>query len=518
MKLSVGMRIGGGFLLLLVFLVLVTGIGAVVMKGMGNNFDEIDVRFQRFSLDYQINQAFQGAALAIRGYMVYGDEKYLNQYRDQMNQLQELFGKRINNSSEQNRPKIEKAFERSKEYDGQITQNMVPLLKEKKMNEATAVGATIAPITAELNGTISGLIKDNEQKSKDLINKSNNAAGKGRFTVLAISVIALLVGLGLAFFVTRSITSPIRATMNGIQLLADGDFTQNITVKAKDEIGELVQAVNRTREQLKKLVGEIVEAAKALAAHSQELAASAEEVSATVEEVASTTNEVAAMAEKSLENANETLGESRKVVEVAESGGKTVKQTVDKITSISESTARVNDSIQDLGELSTKIGNITDVITGIADQTNLLALNAAIEAARAGEQGRGFAVVAEEVRKLAEQSADAAREISQLINHIRSGVDTAIRSMEQGTADVNEGVGLASDAGNALQGIIQAINQNIVLVEEITLGARQTSEGTQQLSASNEQVTSTIQQVAGATQELADIANKLQTSVARFKV
>jgi methyl-accepting chemotaxis protein len=127
-------------------------------------------------------------------------------------------------------------------------------------------------------------------------------------------------------------------------------------------------------------------------------------------------------------------------------------------------------------------------------------------------------VVAEEVRQLAEQSAGAAREIGQLINQIRSGVDTAIKSMEQGVDDVSEGVHLASEAGVALDGIIQAINQNIALIEDITLGARQTSTGTQQLMASNEQVTSTIQQVAGATQELSDIAGKLQMAVDRFKV
>lgn len=450
--------------------------------------------------------------------MVYGDEKYLYQYRDQINEMQDLSVKRINNSTEQTRPKIEKVLERSKDYDQKITQNMVPLLKEKKLNEAIAIGATIAPITGELSEILSGLIKDNEEKSKNLIIMSNSAATKGRYTVLVISVVALFVGLALAFFITRAITGPVGVMISGVQRLAGGDFTQNITVKAKDEIGELAGAVNRMTEQLKGLVGDISEIAQTLAAHSEELAASAEEVSATVEEVASTTNEVAAMAEKSMENASITANESKKVVEVAETGGKTVKQTVDKITAISESVTKVNESIQSLGNLSAKIGNIIDVITGIADQTNLLALNAAIEAARAGEQGRGFAVVAEEVRKLAEQSASASGEISQLINQIQSGVDIAIKAMEQGAVDVNEGVNLASDAGNALHNILEAVNQNIGLVEEITLGARQTGEGTQQLSASNEQVTSTIQQVASSTQELADIAGKLQNSVARFKV
>ncbi len=125
-------------------------------------------------------------------------------------------------------------------------------------------------------------------------------------------------------------------------------------------------------------------------------------------------------------------------------------------------------------------------------------------------------MVAEEVRKLAEESGSAAKEIGQLIAQIQSGVDTAVWSMGRGAAEVAEGVQLASEAGAALESIIEAVKQNIALIEEITRGARQTSEGTQVLSASNEQVTSTIQQVAMATQELSDIANKLQKSVSRF--
>jgi len=306
--------------------------------------------------------------------------------------------------------------------------------------------------------------------------------------------------------------------VSGANRFAGGDFTNEITVRSSDEVGDLAHSLNAMAGQLRGVILEVVTSSQTLAAHSEELAASAQEVNATAEEVASTTNEVAAMAEKSMDNAVKTTEESQKVVEVAETGGKVVRQTIEKISAIAESANKANESVQGLGSLSAKIGNITDVITGIAEQTNLLALNAAIEAARAGEQGRGFAVVAEEVRKLAEQSGSAAGEIGQLINQIRSGVETAIKSMEQGADDVRDGVSLASEAEKALERIIQAINTNIKFIEEIALGAKQTSEGVQQLSASNEQVTSTIQQVASATQELSDIAGRLQVSVDKFKV
>lgn len=518
MKFSVGKKIGGGFLILLILLALISIEGYVQLRNIDLDMDDVDTRAQRISLDYQIKNSFQGVALAIRGYMVYGDEKYLTQYNDLVKVTEDLIVTRINNSSAETRPDCEKMLTQVQQYDSQITQRMVPLLKEKKVQEATAIGANVASITAEINGTLDGMIKNNESKNTQLIDSTNSAVGSSRMLILVVSLISLLAGIGLAYYITRTITVPVGIMIGGVKRLAEGDFTKDISVNAKDEIGDLAQAVNLTRGSLKELVGGVVEIAQSLAAQSEELAASAEEVSATVEEVASTTNEVAAMAEKSMENANTTSAESAKVLEVAETGGKTVKQTVEKINSISESTSKVNDSVQDLGELSAKIGNITDVITGIADQTNLLALNAAIEAARAGEQGRGFAVVAEEVRKLAEESASAAKEIGQLITQIRGGVDIAIRAMEQSEAEVSEGVRLTSEAGSALDDIIKAINKSIELVDEIGQGASQTSEGTQQLSASNEQVTSTIQQVAGSTQELADYANKLQAYVEKFKI
>ncbi len=338
------------------------------------------------------------------------------------------------------------------------------------------------------------------------------------------SVLIILAAMGLTLLLSGNITRPIADLTEIIERFAGYDFTFDEGhraveyLKKKDEIGQMSRALAAMQTNVVNLVKEIQASAQNLAAHSQELAASAEEVSATVEEVASTTGEVAAMAEKSLENASFTAEESKKVAEVAESGGATVEKTVAKIRAIASSAELMGRSVQNLGELSTRIGNITNVITGIAEQTNLLALNAAIEAARAGEQGRGFAVVAEEVRKLAEQSAAAAKEIGQLIGQIQSGVKEAIAAMESGAVEVKEGVEMAAEAGNALDTILSAVKKNIELLDEIVQGARQASEGTQQLAASNEQVTSTIQQVASSTQQLAEIAGRLQSSVGKFKL
>lgn len=169
-------------------------------------------------------------------------------------------------------------------------------------------------------------------------------------------------------------------------------------------------------------------------------------------------------------------------------------------------------------KINFNLKTITEIITKIADQTDLLALNAAIEAARAGEHGRGFAVVAEEVRKLAEQSVNATKEINHLINQIRLGVADAIKSIELSAIDVAEGVKLVTDTGLAFESINRSINRNIELIEEITQSIKQTSEGADQLSVNNEQISTAIQQVASLTNHLADIANKLQMAITKFQI
>lgn len=335
---------------------------------------------------------------------------------------------------------------------------------------------------------------------------------------LTIGIISVILGILLAGLVSHKLTGSVKTLVEKANSIAKGDLTQRAEISSKDEIGELANSLNTMADELGSLIKRVIENSQTVAAHSEELAASGEEVSATVEEVASTTSEVAAIAAKSLENAHTATNETEKVSTVALDGNEKVKKTVEKINAIVKSNAAVGEAVNNLGELSTQIGNITNVITGIAEQTNLLALNAAIEAARAGEQGRGFAVVAEEVRKLAEQSAGAAKEISKLITQIQTGVDVAVQSMEQGVKDVEDGVRLASEAGVALDDITNAVRDSISLVKDIAAGSEQTSEGTQQLSAANQQVTSTIQQISAAAQELARIAGELQTAVDRFKV
>ncbi|HBV99211.1 MAG TPA: methyl-accepting chemotaxis protein [Desulfotomaculum sp.] len=529
MKLRVGAKIILGVSLVLL-LVALLGLNSVVSsRSIGQEVSAINNLNETIVLQNTIETHFYKAVSGIRGYIAYGKDNFAQDYVKEMNLVLEAERKLLDVISKDKAADVEKLLQVSTTYHNGITSELIPAIKRQyqatdittmqaEQKEVQRIAGTLVPVTGQLTEIVQKLNTESSASFTGKILLTQGTVQKDTGLAIIVSVVAVVVGIIISIVLSRSIRNPVAEMVSGANRFAGGDFTNEITVRSSDEVGDLAHSLNAMAGQLRGVILEVVTSSQTLAAHSEELAASAQEVNATAEEVASTTNEVAAMAEKSMDNAVKTTEESQKVVEVAETGGKVVRQTIEKISAIAESANKANESVQGLGSLSAKIGNITDVITGIAEQTNLLALNAAIEAARAGEQGRGFAVVAEEVRKLAEQSGSAAGEIGQLINQIRSGVETAIKSMEQGADDVRDGVSLASEAEKALERIIQAINTNIKFIEEIALGAKQTSEGVQQLSASNEQVTSTIQQVASATQELSDIAGRLQVSVDKFKV
>lgn len=336
---------------------------------------------------------------------------------------------------------------------------------------------------------------------------------------IAVTAIAVIIMVLIATAIATIISKPIVSLSRAAESIATGDLTQKFEQpRSQDEIGVLIIAFSKMVDNLKEMIYNIQNSSDQLASHSEELAASSEEISATVEEVASTANEMAATTAQGTENAEHATRESEVVQLVAGQGNQAVEEIISKIGAIASTTNNVSEAIQKLGQLSSQIGEIINTITGIAEQTNLLALNAAIEAARVGEHGRGFAVVAEEVRKLAEQSAGAARKITGLIKDIQNGVNNAVAAMDQGVHEVNEGVALSQNAGASLEQIIKAVEKNTRVINEVAEAARQANNSTQQLSTANEQIVSSIQQVSSATQELANIAGELKQTVDRFKI
>ncbi len=518
MKMSVGMKIGGGFVIVLLLLLGISGMGVYTLNEIDQNLVDIEQRAERLVLDNNIESEFKDAIINIRGYLAYSGQQYADGYHEQMSKVYGLIDERMGNSSEQAYLKFEELLALVQEYDTQITGQMFPLIAMGELGEAGVVGTSLVPLTVEIEEILQQLVFDNEEKQFELMVEIDADTDRSRTMALGLSGIALLIGLILSFVVTRSITGPVGVISEGVKRLAAGDFTRDVDVRTQDEIGQLAKDANLMRQQLHDLIANIATTSETLASHSQELAASSEEVSATIEEIVGTTNEVSAASQQSTDSAQENAKNAKLVLELAQRGNEAMGNTMERINSIAATAQQSNVAIQELGAISKQIGEIINVITGIADQTNLLALNAAIEAARAGEQGRGFAVVAEEVRKLAEQSANAAKEIAGLITKVQDGVEQAVGAMDKGVAEVQSGVEVAGTAGDALGEIINAVKEAVVMIGEIAKGLEHSNEGTIQLSAATQQISSSVQETTAAVGELARMSEELSAAAARFKV
>jgi methyl-accepting chemotaxis protein len=225
------------------------------------------------------------------------------------------------------------------------------------------------------------------------------------------------------------------------------------------------------------------------------------------------------------DSCNKAADAASQAAETARQGGSIVEATLAKMRVIAESVGATARKMEELGKSSDQIGRIIGVIDDIADQTNLLALNAAIEAARAGEQGRGFAVVADEVRKLAERTTTATKEITQMIKNVQDETKVAVTAMESGTKQVEEGVASTAKAGDSLRAIIQMSEQVGGMIAEIATAATEQASTTEQVNGNVDQISRLVkesaigaQQSATACHDLSGLALDLQTMVGKFKL
>ncbi len=338
------------------------------------------------------------------------------------------------------------------------------------------------------------------------------AYASSRYWVIGILLAAVGLGIVLLITITQSIATPVRKTMAVLQSLAVRDLTTILEVDSTDELGAMAVALNRTIEVFRGTLATITQSAEQLASASEEISAGAGQTAESSRVQSDQTLQVAtAMQEMSStvlqisDNSQKASDASRHAAEAARNGGKVVEETLATMRGIADSTTKVASTVTQLGKGSEQIGKIISVIDDIADQTNLLALNAAIEAARAGEQGRGFAVVADEVRKLAERTTKATKEITDMIESIQRETQNAVQAMEQEIKEVQVGVEKTSASGAALREIIKLSEDVGDMIATIATAATEQS-------ATTGQINSNVSQISGSTQESS--ASAAQTSKA----
>ena len=377
-----------------------------------------------------------------------------------------------------------------------------------------------------------------------------------------VSTLVIMTVLGvLSWFVIGKQMKKLVDVSEALGKVSAGDLRiPDLPVTVQDEIGALSTSLNNMKKKLRELVTSVAHSAEHVAASSQELTASGSQTADSINLVAQNTvsmtegvakqegtindlrKELQAMADRIHEIRNgaiemdKTSSASR---DSAHDGRSKVEFAIEQINGIAAQVSKSAQVVRELGKRSDEIGTIVETISGIADQTNLLALNAAIEAARAGEHGRGFAVVAEEVRKLAEQSGTAAKNISELIATIQQDTNSAVESIEQGNRSVKAGTQSVAETGTAFNDIeaqieklnatVHASMQNIEAVdltsqkilrsmEDVQTISRQSTLEMQNVSAATQEQAATMHEMSDAAQKLAELAQQLQDEVHEFKI
>ena len=335
---------------------------------------------------------------------------------------------------------------------------------------------------------------------------------------------------GFMLLMRRMLAKPLAKVCEIMQSAGQGDLSERLSFKSNDEIGMLAKWFNQFLDNLTEMVTEIRGTSQAVASASTEIAASAEEMACGLQTQEQQTQQVAAAVEELSQSVSEVAAKSADATTAseesqaqAEQGGLIVSSTVEEMEGIAREVQGSAETINTLGEKSKTIGEIISVINDIADQTNLLALNAAIEAARAGEHGRGFAVVADEVRKLAERTTEATEEVSASIRGIQSETSSAVHLIEAGSERVGKGVELATQAGTALESIVQGSQSVQRMVQDIAAAANQQSAASGEIARAVEGINSVTRQSSeGASQsamaasDMAHQAEQLQELVGKF--
>ncbi|WP_027936816.1 methyl-accepting chemotaxis protein [Anaeroarcus burkinensis] len=446
----------------------------------------------------------------------------------------------------------------------QVHKQVLTLAGQNKNAEAYQLFKTQAePLGLSFNQVLVQLSEDVKKEAAAMNEQGKKDFSQASLTFTMILAVSIVLGLALGWTITKRITSRLSATVVFLDHVAEGDFSQEVPTASmadRSEFGALATSVDKMNRSIGALIRNLLNTAEQLAASSEELTASADQSAQASNQVAQSITEVAKGSDEQLRAAEQARdmveqmskgidqvaqntmvvsASAQKTAGAAAEGEQSVGQAVAQMGIIETKTEATAEVIASLEERSKQIGQIVEVISTIAAQTNLLALNAAIEAARAGEAGRGFAVVADEVRKLAEQSQDAAKQITELIGEVQGRTNQAVLFMNEGRREVETGAKVVNSAGQSFADILRMVREISAEVHEISAATEELTSGTQQvvdaaqriskesrqaaeqtetISAATEEQSASMEEIASASRHLANMAEGLQVAVQKFKI
>ena len=492
---SIGVRLGLGFAVILLFSMLITGISVWRLHDVAmatRNMMEQPLAKERYISDWysKIDSGIRRTTAIVRS----ADTSLGPYFAEEAKQSSVVSGelqKKIEAliSGPQETELFRQVSEQRKVYLDSRAQ-VSKLKVDGQAEEAEKVFQSVfVPGSTKYLTVVRNMLEHQRASIDTTAREIDEVAKTSRNLMLVLAALALAFGVVCAWVLTMGIVRPLRTAVEIARKVADGDLTAQIDASAKDETGQLLQALKDMNTSLLNIVSEvrtgtdsIATSSTEIAAGNQDLSSRTEEQAGSLEETASSMEELTSTVKQNADNARQANQLAASAAQVAVKGGEVVAQVVGTMESINAS--------------SNKIVDIISVIDGIAFQTNILALNAAVEAARAGEQGRGFAVVASEVRNLAQRSASAAKEIKTLIG----------TSVEQ----VNAGSMLVAQAGSTMNDIVDSVQRVSDIITEITAASSEQSVGIDEINRAIGQMDAVTQQNAALVEESAAAAESMQ--------
>ena len=397
-----------------------------------------------------------------------------------------------------------------------------PLLLGGAMS-AKYFDSRLSPMVAQMT-QINGAIKNSYYKKVKLLD----------YIFMAFPIVFLFGAVIVMLYFKNSVIRVLNLIDGKIKQIAKGDLTSKIKISGvhkESEIGVLIEQVNSLVDSLSGNVKGIVNTSNSLSSQSEQLNASSKEFEKTIEQMREKASRIIeSIKQMSIaiievaKNSSSSAQKAQETEKVVDYGTKSVQDVAREMKNIEKTVSAVSATITELGSSSEKIGEIIGVINDIADQTNLLALNAAIEAARAGEQGRGFAVVADEVRKLAERTTKATKEIESMILSIQRNTQDAVISMQKGKEEVSKGAEIAGKSAEAISNINSLMLKLKEMITQIATASEEQSQVSEEISLSSEEIVKAqdnaqagSRQVIASSEELARMALDLSNMVRMFK-